>query len=79
MTVVYLLISLSLPSNLSICYSIFTYCLRFLQPEVHPYNHVGLVTIKTKRPNFAGEWVAILLRIREDMGSNFGPETAYLN
>jgi hypothetical protein len=29
------------------------------------------------RPNVAAEWLAFLLHIRDNLGSNLGPETGY--
>jgi hypothetical protein len=32
---------------------------------------------ETRKPNVVVEWLTLLLRIREVMGSNFVPETGY--
>jgi hypothetical protein len=41
--------------------------------HVHTHTHIHT----PRKPNVTTEWLTPLLHIREDLGSNIGPETGY--
>jgi hypothetical protein len=45
--------------------------------RVLDFTYLKFVTPVNRKPNAMDQWLALLLNIQEDLGSNFGPQSGY--